>query len=56
MNACPKANITDINDKLQEENLYLITEVTEGLSLWTCKFEMVGINNYNVYISNFGLG
>lgn len=33
MNACPKANITNINDKLREENLYLITEVTEGLSL-----------------------
>lgn len=32
MNACPKASIPDFKDKLQEENLYLITEVV-GLSL-----------------------
>ncbi|KAM1247223.1 hypothetical protein TB2_043341 [Malus domestica] len=29
MNACPKASIPDFKDKLQEENLYLITEAGE---------------------------
>ncbi|KAK9946682.1 hypothetical protein M0R45_012132 [Rubus argutus] len=29
MSACPKANITNLKNKLQEENLYLITEAVE---------------------------